>query len=212
MYYEFFQQNKRKIISGLVGLFLVITAWSTITYFSHLGKVDVYISTVPSDASVTFNSDHRGNGSQWMPAGNYSVTVKKDGFETQKQTVIVDENKKQNVVAISLVPKSAEATKWADQHQDQYKRNETYGSIEATVNGEYFTEKNPITTKLPYVDPYFTLGYVSKNNQSVALTVETPSPRYRHFAIEKLRQMGYDPTDFEIIFKDFHNPLGEVKA
>ena len=106
-----------------------------------------------------------------------------------------------------MIAVSSDAKKWADDHTTEYRKNEAYGAIEASVNGDYFTERNPITTKLPYVDPYFTLGYISHDNQTISLTIETPSPRYRYFAIEKLRQMGYDPTDFDIIFKDFKNPL-----
>lgn len=210
MYYEIVQQYKRPIITAIAVVFFVIVAVFTVTSIDHIGKSPVYVSTVPSDATVKFNSTNRGNGTQWMPAGTYTVTVQKDGFETVKRTVIVDDKKSQNVVAVSLIAVSSEAKKWADDHATDYRKNEAYGAIEASVNGDYFTQRNPITTKLPYVDPYFTLGYVSHDNQTISLTIETPSPRYRYFAIEKLRQMGYDPTDFDIVFKDFKNPL-EIK-
>lgn len=208
MYYEFIQQYKRRIIVTLTAVFVVITAIFAFTTIDHMGKLPVYVSTVPNSATIKFNDVPEGNGTQWMPAGTYAVTVQKDGFETVKRTVIIDDKKSQNVVAISLVAVSNDAKKWANDHATDYSKNEAYGAIEASMNGDYFTTRNPITTKLPYVDPYFTLGYVSHDNQTISLTVETPSPRYRYFAIEKLRQMGYDPTDFDIVFKDFHNPLG----
>lgn len=207
MYYELIQQYKRRIITIVAVVFVAIVAIFTVTSIEHMGKVPVYVSTVPNDATVRFDNNSVGNGTQWMPAGTYTVTVQKEGFETVKRTVIVDDKKSQNVIAASLIAVSSDAKKWADDHATDYRKNEAYGAIEASVNGDYFTQRNPITTKLPYVDPYFTLGYVSHDNQTISLTIETPSPRYRYFAIEKLRQLGYDPTDFDIIFKDFHNPL-----
>lgn len=209
MYYELIQRYKRKIIYSISAVFLVIIVWFTITSIDHMGKLPVYVAIVPDDASVQFDGVARNNGTQWIKPGTYNVVVQKSGFETVKRTIIVDDKKSQNVVAISLLPNTADAKKWADDHEGDYRKNEAYGAIEASTNGDYFTERNPITTKLPYVDPYFTLGYISHDNQTISLTVETPSPRYRYFAIEKLRQMGYDPTDFTIIFKDFHNPLGD---
>lgn len=209
MYYELIQQYKRKIIYGISAVFLVIIIWFTVTTIDHMGKLPVYIATVPNDASVQFDGLSKNNGTQWIKPGTYNVVVQKNGFETVKRTVIVDDKKSQNVVAVSLLPNTADAKKWADDHESDYRKNEAYGAIEASTNGDYFTARNPITTKLPYVDPYFTLGYVSHDNQTISLTIDTPSPRYRYFAIEKLRQMGYDPTDFTIIFKDFQNPLGD---
>jgi hypothetical protein len=91
------------------------------------------------------------------------------------------------------------------------KKNESYGAIEASNNGKYFTAKNPITTKLPYNDPYYTIGYTPRTDGGVDLTISTPSPRYRFYAVEKIRELGYDPTDFVIVFKDFKNPLGDKK-
>ena len=210
MYYDFIQRNKKLLQLIGVGLFILIVAWALATYITRSGKVAVVVRVVPSSATISVNNTNIGNGTHYLKPGQYTFTATKDGFEQQKITTTITSDKDQNVVALSLVPKSDEAQKWADSHQDEYKKNETYGAIQASNDGKYFTDKNPITTKLPFTDPYFTIGYTPNPDNTITLTVSTPSPRYRFYAVEQIRKMGYDPTDFKIVFKDFNNPLGET--
>ena len=208
MYYEFFQHHKRRIITTAVILFALLVIWTIITTVGRIGKTPLTIAAVPSDMTIVADGQRLGNGTHWLPAGSYSISVQKDGFESQTKTVIVSPDKSNNVVAFSLTPRSDEAKKWAEEHQRDYQKNETYGAIAARADGEYFTNNNPITKHLPFTDPYFSIAYIVNDDQSINLTISTPSPRYRFYAVEKIREWGYDPTDFRIVFKDFKNPLG----
>lgn len=209
MYYEFLQTHKRKIVLITKVLLVMLAIATIVTLVGRIGKVGLTVATVPRDASVTINGTQIGNGTQWVKAGTYAVIVKKDGFETQKQTVTVTGDKSDNIIAASLAPKSKEAKEWAAKNNSAYKDNERYGARQARAAGEYFANKNPITKKLPFTDPYYKIGYVV-DGQSITLTIITPSPRYRFYAVEKIREWGYDPTDFVITFEDYQNPL-EVK-
>ncbi len=207
MYYEWIQNNKRIVTMGIWVFFVFIIIWAVWTYIDRSGKLPLTISTVPSDAKVLIDNRTLGKGTHWLVAGQYEAKVEKEGFAAQEATITITSKKTQNVLAISLVPQSDTAKKWASEHQDEYKKNEQYGAIEAREAGKYFTDQNPITTKLPFTDPYFTIGYRADKDESILLTVTTPSPRYRFYAVEKIRQLGYEPTDFVIEFKDFRNPL-----
>lgn len=208
MYYEFFQQHKRRIITISAVLFALLVLWTTVTMIGRIGKTPLTIAAVPSDAKILVGDNRLGDGTYWLPAGTYQISAEKEGFETLRKTVIVTPEKKNNVAAISLTPKSDEAKKWADKHQRDYQDNEQFGAIAARADGQYFTDNNPITTHLPFTDPYFTIGYTLNDDQSIHITIATPSPRYRFYAVEKIREWGYDPTDFTVVFKDFKNPLG----
>lgn len=203
----FIQKHRQQIVATIAALFAIIIIWAIAIYVGRIGKTPLVVSLVPSDATVIIDGQRHGNGTLWLNDGTYQMTIEKEGFETQKKSVLVTNQKKQNVAAVSLQPKSDEAKKWAEKHQNDYTKNEQYGAIEARTNGEYFTDKNPITTKLPFKDPYFTIGYRTEKDDSITITVVTPSPRYRFYAVEQIRQWGYDPTDFVIDFQDFHNPL-----
>jgi len=207
MYYDTIQRYKRYIIGGALLFFVGIILWSILVIAGRAGKVAVTVSAVPQDAVVTFSGTNQGSGTTWLQPGDYTVVAKKDGFAAITRQVRITSDKSQNVVALSLSPESDSAKKWATDHAIDYQKNEIYGQIEANSNGEYFTKLHPITTKLPFTDPYFKIAYTVDKGQSITLTISTPSPRYRFYAIEKIREFGYDPTDFTIIFKDFHNPL-----
>lgn len=207
MYYDFIQTHRKRFIIIVTTLFILFSVWATIDAISHIGKIPVVVSLVPNDATISLSDKKIGSGTQWITPGTYTLTVSKNGFQTLKDSVIVTDKKQQNVIAASLVPQTKEAKEWAVKHEKDYKRNEEYGAIQASSNGAYFSDSNPITKQLPFIDPYFKIGYTRNNDQTITLTINTPSPRYRFYAVEKIRQMGYDPTDFVIVFKDFRNPL-----
>ncbi len=206
MYYDWIQQHKRTIIICAVVLFSVSIIWGTVTYISRIGKIGVTISAVPRDATVTIDGKSVGSGTQWIVPGTYTVAATKDGFKSRSKKVIITDNKTQNVVALSLSPQSDAAKNWADRHDSDYKANEAYGAIEARTNGDYFKQQNPITNVLPYTDPYYEIAYTS-DHTNVTITISTPSPRYRYIAIQKFRELGFNPSDFKIQFVDFSNPL-----
>lgn len=208
MYYDWIQTHKKTIVITSMFLFSLLIIWGVATYISRTGKIGVTISAVPSDATITIDTNNIGNGTHWMKAGVYTITAKKEGFKTRTKEVEVTATKKQNVVAISLTPESDTAKKWVEANPEAYKKNESYGAIEARVNGEYFRTKHPITNVLPYTDPYYTIGYKSDNNRTIVVTISTPSPRYRYYAVEKFRELGFNPTEYQIEFSNFKSPLG----
>lgn len=207
MYYDWIQEHKRRIVIISILCIAALVVWGTVTYISRIGKIGVTISTVPYNADVRVNNTPAHGGTYWLTPGTYTVAASKDGFMSTEKRVVVSTSKKQNVVAMALTPQSDAAKQWADQHQSEYKNNEIYGAIEARENGAAFKELNPITKLLPYTDPYYEISYRRGSNDTITITIITESPRYRYYAVEKLRELGYEPTDFAIEFTNFKNPL-----
>lgn len=210
MVYDWYNQHRRLVNAGLAALLVVTISWMAWTYTTRIGKVGLTINAVPADAAITINGQPFSTGTAWLTPGTYTVKAQKDGFSQREKRVIVDTKKKQNVTSLGLTPLSDTAKKWADSHQQDYKNNEVFGSLEAQSDGEYFATLHPIIKQLPFQDPYFNISYLrdQTNPDNIVLTIKTPSPRYRYFAIQKLRQMGHDPSDYRIQFNDFTNPLG----
>ncbi len=206
MYYDWIQQHKRTIALCVIVCVVSSIAWSIATYVTRVGKTGVTITAVPADATITVNGNKVKNGTHWLTPGTYKVTATKDGFIARTKSVAVTNEKNQNVVTMSLSPQSDTAKRWADAHDNEYKKNEEYGAIEARANGEYFVRKNPVTNVLPYTDPYYEIAY-KRVGDDVRITIATSSPRYRYLAVQKFRDLGFNPTDFRIIFQDFKNPL-----
>jgi hypothetical protein len=207
MYNEVFEKYKKEVAASFALLFALLVIYAAATAISHIGKVRLYVRTVPSDAVITVAGKQIGNGDFYTDPGTYKITVSRTGFATTSSDVIVTDKKDQNVFATSLTPVSDDAKKWADKHQDDYTNNEQYGAMQAKQTGQYMQRQNPIIAQLPYQDPYYQIAYRTTDNQNITLTITTPSPRYRYAAVQKIRDMGYDPTDFVIDFVDYKNPL-----
>lgn len=210
MYYEWVQKYKKQLAIGSIMLVVLIIVWAGATLVSRIGKLPITIKTVPSDAHITLGDHTVGNGTAWVKPGTYTLTVSKEGFATQSKQVIVTSQKKQNISAIALAATSDVAKAWAEKHNTDYLAIQEYGAIEANTYGTYIAVKHPITKVLPFNDPYYQITYTIGKDDSISLTIATPSPRYRYFAIQKIRDLGYNPTDYIITFKDFHNPLEDV--
>lgn len=208
MYNEIFEKYKKEVIASFALLMALLLIYAIATAISHIGKIKLYVRTVPSDAVVMLGGKQIGNGDFYTEAGTYKITVNRTGFAPVSSEVIISDQKDQNIFASSLTPISDEAKKWAASHQNDYKNNESYGAIQAKQTGSYMLKQNPIITQLPYQDPYYKIAYRSTDNQNITLTITTESPRYRYSAVQKIRDMGYDPTDFIIDFVDYNNPLG----
>lgn len=209
MYYEWYQANRRRVLAAGIAIFTLIVAWGVYTYVSRIGKIAVTINAVPSNSVVLANNTPVGSGTVWLLPGDYTIKGSKDGFSTREKKVTVNDSdgERDTVVALALTPESDEAKKWAENHESEYKNNEEFGAIEAQANGEQFRENNPVIAKLPYDDPYYQIDYITEEGD-VVITIATPSPRYRYYAVQKFRDLGFDPADFKIRFTDFNNPLG----
>jgi len=200
----------RKLIVVTILLLSVIG----ISIFSYLaitrsGKMAVEVHVAPSDATITVRSKQGmseiSDGTAYLKPGDYTVTVEKSGYE--KYTIEQTFDDSRNIIVASLVPVSDEAKKWMQDHQDEYKENEKYGSRQAQQRSEVFFANNPLTTQLPYQDPYYQIGYKNGKDGNAVITVSTESPRYRYFAIKKIQSMGYDIADYKIEFTNYKNPL-----
>ena len=68
---------------------------------------------------------------------------------------------------------------------------------------------HPVVKNLPYVDAYYTVAYKTVGTgNDIVITVHTPSPRYRYEALKRLYALGINPTDYNVEYTDFVNPLG----
>ena len=204
MYYDLFQKYRKPTLYVFGSFIVLCIVMATVTYVTRIGKTGLTVSAVPYDSSVTINGNVVGSGTTWLTPGSYKITVQKPGFQSREKTVNVPT---QDTVAMALTPQSTEAKKWAAIHENEYENNQYYGAIEASQAGKAFEEKHPIVRALPYNDPYFQIDYKRNTDDTITLTIATPSPRYRYYALKKIIDYGYKPADFKLEFSDFSNPL-----
>lgn len=209
MFFDIFQQYRKPILLVMGILAIVGIGWAGYTIYlqqTRQGKIAITVTAVPSDTTITLNGSQKINpGVIYLAPGTYSVVGHKDGFDDFTREFSLDKDNSR--ITVPLVPSSEEAKKWAQDNQSKYSELEKIGGAIAAKNGEKFHKENPIVSKLPYENPYYTIGYQSSDDKTVTLIITAPSARYRYSALQEIRSWGYDPTDFKILYTNYVSQL-----
>jgi hypothetical protein len=198
---------KLKLVIGAGILFLLIIVLSLTV--AHRGKTKVSVTVAPGDSQVLVNGKEQGAGTLYLEPGKYTFVAKKSGFADDSETVEV----KSEPVSVNLVPAptSPEAFAYLQQNPDVQAAREAIGGQQAQAYGQALKDETPLISQLPYTDINgpFTINYgpSTTRKDGVFLLISNTSPRGRANALKWIRQQGYDPTDLEIIYAGYANPL-----
>lgn len=202
------------ILAGLVCLCVVIAGGVWLLQQrqakERAGKLPVAVTVVPSDATVTLSNGTklRSKGDSYVKAGVYTVSVKKKGFVSHAQELIVS---KETVpyVYVGLEGNSKQAKEWQQRHIRDYQQLELLTVRKNRTYNAKFKTANPIVRVLPIKDPYYTVDYRSPDGAAIELMIWGTSPKNRQAALDAVRAKGFDPTDYTITYENFTNPLKE---
>jgi hypothetical protein len=168
----------------------------------------VTINTAPSDTHVTLNGTPAGSGTVYLTEGTYVVKGTKEGFADFTATMHID--KDHSTVTVPLAASSDSAKQWAKDNMTKYTDLEAQAGQAADQEGREFANRNPITLVLPYENLLYTIGYQADpsdpSGNSIILEIDA-AEGYRNAAVEQIRNLGYDPTDFKINFSAYTNPF-----
>jgi hypothetical protein len=205
---DFIKRNKLIVIttSLVVVVLIVFAAYIAI---SRAGKEPVQIYLIPSDTKLLVNGEQLTEGTSYLKPGRYNVDASRSGFVDKKEILIVG-SPNTSTIDIALNGSSDSAKKWQSDNEELYLEYEARGGIRAQQEGETFTADNPITSKLPLENPIYTIGYradpADPTGNSIILEIDTMDG-YRNAAINKIREIGFDPTNFKITFRDYESPF-----
>lgn len=197
----------------IAGVFLAIVAVFIVYLFivsiSRSGKTGLSFTAIPKDTVVTIDGNTVKGGTKiYLNPGTYTYTATKDGFKEVSQTINLQDIERS--VSIALTPESEEAKKWAKEHESEYlalEGKEEKGSDEISKR---FIDSNPIIKDLPYKTFIYSIGHhidpADPTGNSIIIDIDAPEG-YRQDALFQIRQMGYDPTDFNINFRGYNNPF-----
>jgi hypothetical protein len=189
-------------------LFVVYVAGMAI---GHTGKTKVELLVVPRDAAVSVNGQTFTDTTLYLTPGTYTFTAKRDGFDTESQTV--DIKGSHHEVDLLAVPNSPVGNAYLNAHPDEEKIREDAGSKSANEAGLALQKKTPLIAQLPYTDITgpFSIDYGPSSTQKNGsfILISDSSPNGRVNALKWIKQQGYDPVNMEIHFDDFTNPLVE---
>ena len=200
--------KKRILLVGLLLLSLGAIAYFATQRFNSNDKTPLHISIFPEDALITLDGEMIEPGTQRLDTGVYSLKATRDGFDDYSKTVVLE--KDEQTVAILMVPNTAEARGLSEKNQAAYMKVFGEGQRAASEIGKTFNDRNPIARKLPDKTFFYSIGYrmdqSDPSGNSIIIEIDA-SETYREAALFRIRQLGFDPTDFTINFRNYENPF-----
>lgn len=203
----------KKIVLGVFVLVLLLIGFTVLNSSKHKGTTKIDIHVIPEDSQIKVDGVVSDKVT-YLNAGNHKFEAHKEGWADAIQTIEIKAEEKQRNVYLVPAPNSKEVSDWLNKNPKVQQQRETFGSINFEVNGTQVSKKYPLVVKLPYIDRYFRIDYgvgVKSKDQatSTAIYIRASSAENRQMALNWIRQQGFDPTDYEIVFKNFNNPFGQ---
>lgn len=204
----------RKLISILISLAVLVAGAWLIVGLSRVGETRVSLDVIPKNAQVKINGVESKTGTHYLKPGTYTFSASLDGWKTDSQEIKIT---KPTTVGLIPSPDSVAATELLQDQPELQLERERIGGQRAGQISQALSANNPIIDILPYTEPSgpFSIDYgLSKTDKTrVFLLISDSSPNGRVNALKWLRQQGQDPTNIEMVFSDFINPLegGEHK-
>ena len=190
------------IIGALVFLaLLVVLLLSTQTPADH---TKLEISLFPSDSVLTIDGkNYKNKQSITLSNGNHKATIQRDGFSTLNVDFTVSNGDK--YLAYILEASSEEFIDYEIDNQQDYDDTYSKSSEQISIGLNRQTEESPILSVLPYDQGVYIIGTIIGSDPLVVEIVG--STGYRNEAIKKLYELGIDPADYIIEFRDYSNPF-----
>lgn len=191
----------------LISTVLIPTIVWFVTSNINKGKTIVKVSSVPPDAIIKFNDQNGKVGTNRLKPGQYKVTAYKSGFELATKEISVNNTEQQ--LSFLLTPVSESAKEWAKNNQSLLLNAEQAAGDAQQEEGEAFTEKNPLVGQLPYHSLLFNIDYKhsATDTSRAIIIIEAGDSIKRGLAISHIQNLGYQPSDYEIEFSGYKNPL-----
>lgn len=203
--------NKRLYIIIIVTFcfFVGLVLWFFTTREPNNGE-HVEVLFLPKDAVVEINNQNVKYGQviQLNP-GEYEVAAERDGFLDFDDVFQIFKDKS-NYIDFTMSPSTEEGLNYVKENENLYLDFEDRSGERAIEQGITFSEINPITRDLPERTFFYSIGYRinpdDDSNQSIIIEVDA-SPGYKNAAIQHIENLGYNPAELHIVFRNHRNPF-----
>lgn len=204
-----YSSRRNIFIIGIIALVIVgIAGYGAYIGFSQRNKAPLTLSAIPADATILVEGDIVKSGKHFFQPGDYRIEVQREGFKTYKERVQLTQAGE--TVDVALLPASVGAEAWAREHSKEYAAFEARSAQRAQAEGEAFADEHPITSKLPYENFLYNIGYqrdpADPAGKAIIITIDAEDG-YRQLAVNQIAFWGYDPSTFNIVFRGYTNPF-----
>lgn len=196
------------IIFGALS-FLILVYGLTISV-GRFGKTKVSITVVPEDSQILVD-EQPSEKIIYLSPGEHTFAAKHSGFKDDTFTKVIGSGNES--VGLIPTPDSDEARAMFENDPDLQAQREAIGGLRANEKGMQIEEQTPLIRVLPITDingPFsIDYGPSETRENGTFIEISDSSPESRVDALKWIRRQGEDPTNLEIRYSDFVNPLAE---
>lgn len=200
-------------ISRLVLVLTIVTVGFLSAFYivrSSGSSAQLAIEVAPSGSSMKLNGRGVRGGVSKVKPGKYKVTFSYKGFSTVSKDLELAKGDNR-YVGVALVSDSPSTANWYQKHPADAKKSEAISSKSFDQSSTDLGINNPIIRHLPlgYNQQEFAIDYKQADNDPtrIVLLITGKTPKSHQYALKQIREWGFDPTDYEIVFSDFVNPF-----
>jgi len=199
--------DKKTTILLLIGAAILIVALFLLISPNFSPRGNIQIIRIPNDATVTIDGKTVKSRVNLTPGKEYEVVGEKDGWESYRETIYINDFTENIIVA--LQPTSEEALKWEEQNPGALRELESAGGAEAVNDAQYLQQLFPIVEFLTFRNAVYTITYGYRDQSDIhSFFVQIRAPAgIRNGAVRKIYEMGFDAADYVIEFTDHENPF-----
>jgi len=199
--------NLLKII--IISIFAIAVVYFLYISIARLDKVAVHLETFPADTKVVIDDKNFKRGTIYLEPGVHTINASHSEFKSYSETIEI--NSETTSFAIMLDPSTDKGREMLNTtHRRDYDRARELSYKIKGEEGARFSEENPITKVLPDKSFIYSIGYIGDQSDpsgnSIIVTIDA-NEGYRQAALNRIHQLGYDPTDLNILFRDYENPF-----
>ncbi|MBR3137765.1 hypothetical protein IKG41_00200 [Candidatus Saccharibacteria bacterium] len=208
------ESKKRKfwLIFGSAFAVVCIILVSIIFIIINSGKnatLDIIVS--PLSAEIKIDGKEYKNGTYQFEPGEVEVEITKDGFTSERKTILLEPNKTTKLYTY-LMPIDG-SFDWYLNHEEDMMILNTIGDAEANADSASYREKYPIIEILPiqFVDydenwelTEFRIdgGMFDGCEGTFCLKITDTTGGNYEKAIQMIKEKGFNPDDYEIIYEN----------
>jgi len=199
--------NRNRLIaiaSVVLIAFILLIAMAVYHYTNSIGKVSVKISVAPADSTLSIDGNRVAGSTVLVKPGEHTLVASRQDFVTATYKFNTENTTE---IPVSLVADNASGQAYITSHRSDFLNVGQIGSSQYDTNSTDLANNYPIVSQLPLdISPEYKIDYdASKkypNNPSrIALIISANTAITRRAALQAIYTLGYDPSDYEIIFQ-----------
>lgn len=212
-------QNEKTKISKYIKFVVVISIvlflflYVLVVQINHHGKIKTVLVAIPNDSQIMVDGNKNKAGAVYLKAGNHTFVATRQYFDDFRTSENVQSPK---TIYLLPAPTSQQAIQFLQKNPSVQAEREAFGALEDQRITQQMAAQSPLVKLLPHTDINgpFSIGYGAskEGGGKTYLIISDSSPNGRSKALQWIREHGSDPTDLEIQFTDFVNPLTMANA